>query len=117
MAPELLALDETDGKSQPNFSTDVYALSMVAIEVNFLMSMSGRQILIQMKIFTGDMPFGHVRRDQRLLLPIVHQRMRPARPGNSVELGLSDVIWEVLKGCWDHDSAKRPRAQSVLERL
>ena len=38
---------------------------------------------------------------------------RPTRPGDSMKIGLSDPLWELLKRCWDGDRTRRPQMQDV----
>ena len=42
---------------------------------------------------------------------------RPERPENSVEVGLTDDLWELARSCWEKDANKRPKIQTVLEQL
>jgi hypothetical protein len=42
---------------------------------------------------------------------------RPSRPEGSLELGLTDDIWELVQKCWRHDRETRPQISFVLNRL
>jgi len=101
MAPELFG-DENDDVDEkppiPTASSDVYALSIVFIE-----------------IFTGEVPYARAIEAQVIYRTITG--FRPKRPENSVKLGLSDEVWEILQKCWDHDPSERPEAHLVLDWL
>ena len=38
---------------------------------------------------------------------------RPTRPDNSMTVGLSDPLWDLLQSCWNGDRSRRPRMQDV----
>ena len=42
---------------------------------------------------------------------------RPQRPEEARALGLSDLIWDLVEMCWQHDSDKRPTMPFILDRL
>jgi len=97
MAPELFDLDMAGPPdSLRSVASDVYALAMVVIEV-----------------FTGRVPFyGY---NECALVSRVYSGVRPGRPEQGLELGLSDEIWEMVQSCWHHEKAKRPVISSVLD--
>lgn len=39
----------------------------------------------------------------------------PIRPKNSMDIGLSDNVWEVVRLCWNTDASERPDVKRVLE--
>ena len=44
-------------------------------------------------------------------------RPLPAKPHNTSEIGLSDLLWEFLQLCWDPDGNRRPVVEEVVMRL
>jgi len=95
MAPELLPSKGTTWRSM---ATDIYSLAVIMI-----------WIYSDIDPFTGysaDDMMNHILRGGR-----------PERPENSVEVGLTDDLWEVARSCWEKDANKRPKIQTVLEQL
>ena len=43
--------------------------------------------------------------------------MRPSKPANAQELGLSNEVWELLEDCWETDSKLRPPVENVSGRV
>jgi hypothetical protein len=43
--------------------------------------------------------------------------VRPSRPSNALELGLSKELWELLEECWQKKRQLRPRVNDVLSRV
>lgn len=39
----------------------------------------------------------------------------PIRPQNSMDIGLSDSIWELVRLCWSTDALERPDVKHVKE--
>jgi len=74
---------------------DVFAFGMLAIEV-----------------FTGNPPFegcSDIGAAGRIL-----DGVRPERPQNANDIGLTPGIWELLGRCWDQDPARRPTIEEVV---
>lgn len=96
-APELLAPGRFGLEDQdPSQESDVYAFAMVIWE-----------------IFTGVYPYsGDVMAAYSILNGI-----RPPRPADATELGLSDSIWHLMERCWDQDRHNRPTMEIVVEEL
>ena len=98
MAPELL-LPTNFGleKAVPSKEADVYALGMTIYQV-----------------LTGRRPF-LPRRKARIVRAVISGE-RPAKPENA-EMGMADVVWDLLVECWGEDRRTRPTATQVLKRL
>lgn len=99
MAPELFDFDNSGPESQPTYSGDIYAVSMVVIE-----------------LFTGGFPFAPIRNETGIMMKILNG-IRPAKPERAVELGLSPAVWDLTQKCWDADPLERPVASELLEDL
>ncbi|KLO15815.1 kinase-like protein [Schizopora paradoxa] len=101
MAPELL--DPTQSGREAGKTTsesDIYAFGMLMLEA-----------------FTGDIPYGHHRRDATVVIDVI-RGIRPVLPGTeATSLGFSDNVRSVLELSWDTDWEKRPKVQDVLESL
>ncbi|KAH8113199.1 kinase-like protein [Phellopilus nigrolimitatus] len=100
-APELLDSSRFSGvPCEITTYSDVYAFASVCLEV-----------------FTGDVPFSHLR-DGEVVLEIVIRDKRPPRPGASAtERGLSDNMWALMQKCWTTHPFERPDIQSVVRDL
>ncbi|KAF9647855.1 kinase-like protein [Thelephora ganbajun] len=98
-APELLeALFDKSKKQTPTTKSDVYALSMVIIE-----------------LYTGHIPFAD-RRDPSVIL-MVAKGKRPPKPASAEALGLTPGVWELTKKCWHKKSSRRPDTSEILAHL
>ena len=42
---------------------------------------------------------------------------RPERPAGTIDLGLSDGVWELIEMCWRQEQETRPIAHFVLSSL
>ena len=65
------------------------------------------------KVFSGKIPFHHIARDQVVVLQVTTGQ-RPERPADSLFLGLSDRVWQVIEMCWQPQPDQRPVAGTVL---
>jgi len=74
-------------------ATDVYAFAMTAFE-----------------IFTGCIPFSHIRNDAKVVLTIVEG----GRPKRMHCPQISDDIWRMLERCWDAEPNRRPSMATLL---
>jgi len=93
MAPELFDADDAGHKTTVSSrASDIYALSMVVIE---------------------DLPFFQSR-DDAVMLRVV-RGVRPDKPVNASELGVSDIPWKMVERCWNHEPKRRPDISSVLD--
>ncbi|KAF9646106.1 kinase-like protein [Thelephora ganbajun] len=98
-APELLdAFSNESKKRTPTVKSDIYALSMVIIE-----------------LYTGNIPFPD-RQDPSVIL-MVARGERPSKPVSAEALGLTPAVWELTKRCWHKKSAKRPDTPEILAHL
>lgn len=96
MAPELL-LPSKFGRREGVSSkeADVYALGMAVYQV-----------------LTGKRPFFTWR-----IAEVVHAVIsggRPPKPENAEEIGMTDIVWDLLTECWREDRTTRPTAVEVL---
>ena len=99
MAPELL-LPEKFGleKGLPSKEADVYALGMTVYQV-----------------LAGKRPF-HQKRETEVMFVVISGE-RPPKPENAGEIGMTDVVWDLLTECWREDRTKRPNISEVLGRF
>ena len=98
MAPELLlparfSLD----KGVPSKETDVYALGMTVYHV-----------------LTGKWPYPMKEEDTIL---VVISGERPPKPRNAEEIGMTEVVWDLLRVCWREDRMTRPTVTEVLKKF
>ena len=42
---------------------------------------------------------------------------RPERPENTLELGLSDEVWDMMQKCWSAEPTGRPKTSEVVRQL
>ena len=75
---------------------DVFALGMVAVEV-----------------FTGEVPFGEILSITAALS--ILEGLRPSKPQNAGEVGLTDEMWKAIQKCWRKNPDKRPKVAEVVE--
>ena len=61
------------------------------------------------------MPF-HGQRDTEISYKVIHGD-RPVKPTDAGEVGISDVLWQLLVKCWNHDYTKRPQIDEILQHL
>lgn len=95
-APELL-LPSKFGleRAVPSKEADIYALGMTAYQV-----------------FTGRWPF-FPKRETEIIHAVISGE-RPPRPENAEEIGMTDVVWELLEECWREDRMTRPDISKIL---
>jgi len=97
MAPELILPNKVGlDKGVPSKEADVYALGMTVYQV-----------------LTGKWPF-FPRREVEVALAVVSGE-RPSKPENAEEIGITEVLWDLLRECWRHDRTTRPTAGEVLK--
>jgi serine/threonine protein kinase len=99
MAPELLLQTKfglDTGVSSKK--ADVYALGMTTYQ-----------------ILTGKQPF-LLRREARVILAVISGE-RPPKPENAEKIGITEVMWDLLRECWKEDRAARPNISDILGRF
>jgi len=97
-APELVIIDESEDPPELTQEADVYAFSMVVLE-----------------ILTGKPPFFSARLDMTILFR-VRSGGRPERKSYPPTT-LTDSMWALLVDCWDQVPQKRPDMGAVVRRL
>ena len=99
MAPELLLSEKFGLENEvPSKEADIYALGMTVYQV-----------------LTGRYPF-HPRRESEVMHLVISGE-RPPKPENADEIGMTDVVWDLLVECWREDRTKRPDTLEVLGRF
>jgi len=99
MAPELLHSARYGlEKGVPSKEADIYALGMTVYQV-----------------LTGQWPF-YPKRETEVVLAVISGK-RPPKPENVEEIGMTDVVWELMAKCWREDRTKRPDASQVLRKF
>jgi serine/threonine protein kinase len=99
MAPELLlptrfGLD----KGVPSKEADIYALGMTVYQV-----------------LTGKWPF-FPRREAEVFHAVIAGE-RPPKPENAERIGMTEVVWNLLRECWREDRTARPNISDILGRF
>ena len=97
MAPELL-LPTMFGlqKGVPSQEGDIYALGMTVYQV-----------------LTGKWPF-FPRREGEVVHAVISGE-RPPKPENAEEIGMTEILWDLLRECWKEDRTTRPAITKVLD--
>ena len=117
MAPELLAPARYGLKySAPTQQADVYAFSLVILQVTPFYRPDFFVFLTFSKVLTGELPFRNYP-NYRLqeLAHYVSFGARPEKPANAQDIGISDSLWELIQKCWDGQIAERPKIQEVVK--
>ncbi|KAK1216990.1 hypothetical protein PQX77_020370 [Marasmius sp. AFHP31] len=78
----------------PTKESDIYAFACVCYE-----------------IYTTRLPFHELANDGAVMLHIMNQKC-PKRPPE-----VNDGMWNIMGACWNADSASRPKAAEILERI
>ena len=96
MAPELF-LPTKFGleRGRPSKEADVYALGMTMYQV-----------------LTGKPPFRPTRK--AAIIRAVISGERPAKPEDAEEIGMTEVVWNLLRECWREDRMTRPNISDIL---
>lgn len=68
------------------------------------------------QIYTNEIPLGHITYAEFIEL-VVWSDVRPERPDNSHDIGLSDDIWKVAEHCWAMSSQRRPNSGSLYDQI
>lgn len=92
MAPELI-----EG-SAPTIEADTYSYAMAILE-----------------LLTGKHPFADCKTTAAVIYSIVVHKKTPPRPEVSVEMWLSDELWDIMCQCWVKDSSFRPSMAQVMD--
>ena len=98
-APELLLPDKFGlEKGVPSKEADIYALGMTVYQV-----------------LTGTWPF-YPKREVEVMHAVISGE-RPPKPENAEEIGMTEVLWDLLEECWREDRTKRPNISEILGRF
>ena len=97
LAPELIDPPRKKGNQQPTATeqADIFAFAMLDIEV-----------------FTGELPFGDVRHESAILKIVRGQR--PEKPHDAEIHGLTPDMWKFIQKCWHQNPAKRPDINTLV---
>lgn len=80
--------------------SDIYAFAMVMHE-----------------IFSGGIPFPLIYHNTEVKEQVVANGMRPDRPTNAEDVGLTDRVWNLMTDCWSSEPEHRPSICFVLNEL
>jgi len=64
---------------------------------------------------TGKWPF-YPRKEVEVMHAVICGE-RPPKPDNAEEIGMTEVVWELLGECWREDRTKRPLISEILTRF
>jgi serine/threonine protein kinase len=119
--------DDDDDDAQTNTETDiartqesdVYAFSMVAVDVSdFLLFFVSEMTLTNCKkVLSGKLPFGHLRDSASYgVLSLVKSGRRPKRSLHQHE-AMTDDLWNLMQHCWAQQACERLPIGAVCKRL
>lgn len=99
-------------------SCDIYAFAMTLYEVGTHCSRTESHVsdLTHLKIFTNQIPLGHVNQADLIDL-VIERNIRPERPDDENSPQLSDPVWELAESCWVQDPKRRPSACALCDTL
>jgi Protein tyrosine and serine/threonine kinase len=105
-ADELMAagLNDEDSVPQLTVATDVWAFGMTVLEVRFSTSILFLANTESMQVFSGFIPFSHIKSDARVIFFVTSGR----RPKRQQYPQISNDVWRMLEGCWDVEPNRRP---------
>lgn len=84
-------------KRSKSVKTDVFAFGMVIIE-----------------IFTGVLPWSHVRDKKRLFVNLLFGTYSHPHPGaEALSLGFNEALWHICQLCWAFDPCHRPNMDHI----
>ena len=70
-------------------------------------------VLTFSQVLTGERPF-HGYKPQELVRD-VPLGVRPEKPRNAKEIGISNSLWRLMQKCWDGKIEGRPQIRGVME--
>ena len=97
-APELLSTKFGLDRAVPSNEADIFALGMTIYQV-----------------LTGKVPLSQV--GDAWIMQAVISGERPPKPEDADQIGMTDVVWDLLTECWREDRAKRPNISNILKRF
>jgi len=91
---------QNESDTMPNLTreTDVFAFSMVTLE-----------------ILTGELPYSYLRQDS-MVIAMVQKGTRPDRQ-RYLPITFTDPMWALLTDCWETAPEERPVMSTVVQRL
>lgn len=72
-------------------------------------------LIRSVQVLTGTLPFGKQTGSEVVFK--VLGGVRPSKPQNARDLGLSDELWKLLEDCWKTEREHRPPVKDVLIRV
>lgn len=98
-------------------SGDIYSFGMTVFEVcRTAPRRMNCEVLITLKIYTGEIPLGNVSpSDLRQL--VVDEDLRPEKPDEDEAPYMTDEIWDFAVRCWVKHPRQRPTATAVHDTI
>ena len=114
MAPELLAPSKYGlNGAIPTREGDIYAFGLVILQVVTFISLPLLFPSTICQVLTGELPFSGIK---SLELGFhVWSGVRPFKPDNAEDIGISESLWKLIQKCWDGQKARRPKIQEVVD--
>ena len=108
MAPEVMRSGNEHG-NKPTKDSDKWSLGLVMYQVSSLVLYDSSQILTRCytQLFTGLLPFHHIKTELAVLYAILTEDQRPPRPQNAEAVGFCEPVWSIMQSCWSTDQWKR----------
>ena len=115
MPPELLVPSKFGLEdSVPTQKSDIYVFGVV---IHHVRNRSRGYMLYAyiIQVLTGEVPFRGLRWEE-IIVSVVEGK-RPVKPKNAPDLGLSDLLWDLVQRCWNGKLELRPTITEVVSQL
>ena len=106
---------ETLNEERISKETDVFAYSLVALEVRCSIDQFFAHVDCFVQIFKGESPWGQA--TAREIMTKITLGKRPSRPEDAEPFGLTTEVWNCLTACWHQNPGERITISEALRLL